>query len=126
MTQRTAIPTTGDELRAYQLAGLSEDEFLRQALAEADRLKLLAYHTEDSSGCCHRCGARRRADRRGFPDLIVPVPPVLHLFELKSARGILRPEQKAWGEALLRCREIDYRVLRPSDYQALSAALEGS
>ncbi len=117
---------TAQQFRAFQMTGVTEDAFLRHVLALADRNKLLSYHTEDSSGRCHQCGARRRADRRGFPDLVIPAPPTLHLFEAKSARGILRPEQKAWGEALLKCSEIDYRVIRPSDWPELEKALEGA
>lgn len=64
----------------------------------------------------------------GWPDiaLIHPERHVLHLWEAKTERGRLRPEQAAWLAALATCPGVDARVVRPSDWDALARVLAGA
>lgn len=78
-----------------------------------DTLHLPWFHDQDS-----------RRNNSGFPDLVIPAPPVLHLWEMKAATGRMRPEQVVWGDYLSRCTMLDYRVLRPRDWDFVAATLE--
>jgi hypothetical protein len=55
-----------------------------------------------------------RRSPAGWPDLVLCRPPELIVVELKSARGSVRPEQRAWLEAL---------VLRPRHFDAVHERL---
>jgi len=101
--------------RAILDAAMSETAFQAQITDLCDTLRLPWFHDEDA-----------RRDNAGLPDLIIPAPPVLHIWELKTMRGRLRREQEVWGAYLARCREIDYRVLRPADWPLIEVALRTS
>lgn len=76
---------------------------MQAALIEAARLNgWLVYHTFDS----------RRSDP-GWPDLALVRDDVLHLFELKSQRGRVKPEQAAWIAALERVMLVLPAIVRP-------------
>ena len=76
---------------------------MQAALIEAARLNgWLVYHTFDS----------RRSDP-GWPDLALVRDDVLHLFELKSQRGRVKPEQAEWIAALERVRWVVPAIVRP-------------
>jgi hypothetical protein len=63
----------------------------------------------------------------GWPDLAIADVPhgTLRLWELKSARGRLRPAQTAWLDALAHCTRLESGVYRPSDWDRVSATLVG-
>ncbi len=52
----------------------------------------------------------------GFPDLFLARPPRVLVVELKSEKGKLSAEQKAWGEILKQCPGIKYYQWRPSQF----------
>jgi hypothetical protein len=92
--------------------GISEKEFQAQILSLARLAGWKAYHTHDS-----------RRSQKGFPDLVLVRPPVILFVELKSEAGKLRPEQKAWLEALSRCPGVEARLWRPGDFEDIQAML---
>lgn len=70
------------------------------------------YHTHDS-----------RRSPAGFPDLVL-VRERLLFVELKTERGRLRPEQRAWGMSLMLAGQ-DWRWWKPSDWDEVVATLTG-
>lgn len=104
---------------------ISEKAFQQQIIDLARMCGWLAYHTHDS---------RRSAP--GFPDLVLAKPgnqhegyyPIVFL-EVKTSTGRVRPEQRAWLEAL----DVDpalgdfvvARVVRPADWPMIEALLTG-
>ena len=70
------------------------------------------YHTHDS-----------RRSPAGFPDLVLVRERVLFV-ELKTERGRLRPEQRAWGMSLMLAGQ-DWRWWKPSDWSEVVATLTG-
>lgn len=68
---------------------MSEDDLLEYVTDLADVFGWRCYHTHDS-----------RHSQRGFPDLVLVRARRLIFAELKSAKGELTVEQKAWIEAL--------------------------
>jgi hypothetical protein len=71
------------------------------------------YHTHDS-----------RHSAAGFPDLCLCRPPRLIFAELKSDKGQLSSEQMNWIHQLERVPGISVFVWRPSDWDAIVAALQ--
>jgi VRR-NUC domain len=69
----------------------------------ADDLGLLRYHTHDA-----------RRSPKGFPDLVLCGPGGVLFRELKTQRGIVRPEQQQWLDALA-AANADAGVWRPAD-----------
>lgn len=73
-----------------------------------------------------------RKTRAGLPDIVALGPlnsqqPVrLLMWELKSQRGRVRPEQQNIIEYLQMVSVIDARIIRPSDWTAISEALESA
>ncbi len=72
------------------------------------------YHTGDS-----------RRSPSGFPDLLLLRDGRALAWELKTMRGRLRPDQRAWLAALDAVPGIEAAVRRPSDWEAIEAALKG-
>jgi hypothetical protein len=93
---------------------VSEKQFQAQVVELAGYCGWLCYHTHDS---------RRSAP--GFPDLVLVRPPRLIFAELKTETGKLRPEQKAWLEALTGCIEAsESRLWRPRDLEEIQTLLK--
>lgn len=92
---------------------MSEREFQRQVVQLARLLGFLVYHTRDSRG-----------SDKGFPDLVMVKGKRVLWAELKSPKGRLRPEQKAWLEAL-RGAGCDVRLWRPDDWPEVERTLRG-
>ncbi len=90
----------------------SEKDFQAQILDLARLAGFLVYHTHDS---------RRSAP--GFPDLVLVRPPVVLFVELKSESGKLRPEQKAWLDALRACESVEAYLWRPGDWPEIEKTL---
>lgn len=80
---------------------------LQAAIIEAARwTRWLVYHTHDS-----------RRSQAGFPDLILlhPRSSTLVVAELKSTKGRITPEQRAWLDAFAAIPCCRVRVYRPCD-----------
>jgi len=67
----------------------------------------------------------RRATAAGFPDIFAVRDGRALAWELKTMRGRLRPDQRAWLDALGAVPGIDAAVRRPGDWDAIEAALKG-
>lgn len=87
------------------LRSIPEAEVQRALQDAASVLGAMFYHSYDS-----------RRDAAGWPDVALTIPGsgTLWLIECKSEVGRLRPEQMAWGLALLGVDRIRYEVVRPS------------
>lgn len=93
---------------------ISEKQFQAQVLDLARLSGWLVYHTHDS---------RRSAP--GFPDLVLLRPPRLVFAELKTEKGRIRPEQRAWVEALSGCTQAPESYLwRPRDLEEVQGILK--
>ena len=78
---------------------------LQAAVIEAAQLfGWRIYHTFDS-----------RRSNAGFPDLVLVRPPEMLFVELKSEKGRVRPEQKAWIDDLIAVGN-EVLVWRPVDW----------
>jgi hypothetical protein len=81
----------------------------------AELAGLLWYHSPDGRRC-ENCGHLILFNvQPGFPDLVVPQPPVLHIWETKTERGHVELDQREWLRQLAACQEVDARVVRPRD-----------
>jgi hypothetical protein len=95
---------------------LSTQEILWRSIAEAalqEKLRDLAKQT----GALYFHDRDSRKNPKGWPDtaLIMPGSTTLWVPELKKELGVLKPEQVQWGEALVLCQRVEYRVMRPSN-----------
>lgn len=102
---------------------MTEAELQRLVAELCARLGLHHYHTYDS-----------RRSEPGFPDSVIvgtmqyravndsrreiQVPAILFR-ELKSADGVLKPEQRRWGSRLERAG-ADWAVWRPADWRNMT------
>lgn len=73
---------------------------------------------------CYHTKSSRFSDK-GWPDeaLCNREDPTLILWELKREKGTLTPHQELWGDLLRGRPGIDYRVIRPRDFQYVIARL---
>lgn len=94
------------------MAAVSEKRFQEQVIQLANLSGWLCYHTHDS---------RRSAP--GFPDLVLVRPPEIIFAELKTEEGRVRPEQRAWLEALGACPGVEVRVWRPAAWREIAEVL---
>jgi len=82
----------------------SEADVQRVVVEAAELCGWLVAHHPDS----------RKAISAGLPDLILAHPSGrVAMWEIKSAKGRLRPAQRRWAEALI-AGPVDYRVVRPA------------
>lgn len=95
-------------------AHVREADFQKQVIQVAERFGWLVYHTYDSRRCAP-----------GFPDLVLVKGSRVIFAELKSHRGRLTPEQKAWIEALERAEEVEAMVWKPKDWRNIERILRG-
>lgn len=95
----------GRRLTPYELLlrSVPESDLQGQCQQVAELIQVPYFHDNDP-----------RRNFAGLPDTLIPVAPVLCLWELKTEAGKLRPEQVVWGEVLQACTKLDYRVVRPS------------
>lgn len=61
---------------------------------------------------------------KGFPDLVLAIPPTLYIWEAKAQRGRLSPEQLEWAEILGRCTTLESGLIRPADWDTIWATLQ--
>ena len=83
-------------------AAMSEAQLQDAVMGLADVFGLRVHHETDS-----------RRSRAGFPDLVIVGRRVLFV-ELKRQDGRVRPEQRAWLEALTAAEGVTAVVWRPS------------
>ncbi len=83
-------------------AAMTEAQLQDAVMGLADVLGLRVHHETDS-----------RRSRAGFPDLVIVGRRVLFV-ELKRQDGRVRPEQRAWLEALTAAEGVTAVVWRPS------------
>ena len=102
------MPTTASHPLA---AAMSEAELMANVRQLCRTLGLLCYHTYDS-----------RRSEPGFPDLVIVGSRVI-IRELKTERGRVRPEQRAWLDALSRAGQ-DADIWRPRDLHSGRIASE--
>jgi hypothetical protein len=96
---------------------VSEDDLLRTVLAMAKALGLSTAHfrpakTKDGNWITAVAG-----DGKGFPDLVIAGLGGQMFRELKSAKGVLSPEQVVWIGELTR-GGADAGVWRPADLRS--------
>ena len=90
----------------------TEAQFQAAVIELATRAGWLTHHEYDS-----------RRSTPGYPDLVLVRAPRVLFIELKTQRGRVRPEQRAWLETLLNCPGVEVALWRPADWQAIEATL---
>ena len=92
-----------------------EREFQSQVLALAKQTSWASYHTFDS-----------RRSQPGFPDLVLVKPGRLLFVELKTLRGKLTQEQRAWLSLLANSvTGVEVYEWRPADWAQIEWTLAG-
>lgn len=95
------------------LAGQVTEKALQQAVIDAARrLGFRCYHTFDS-----------RRSTPGFPDAVLLKGDRCLVFEFKTERGRVRPEQAEWIAAFNEAG-IPARIVRPADLDDVLATLQ--
>lgn len=89
----------------------TEATFQQQVTDLCNWLHLRWFHDNDS-----------RRNKAGFPDLAIVGPGGFLLAELKSPTGRVRPEQRAWIEAL-HAVGIEVHLWRPADMPYITQRL---
>ena len=91
-------------MRKIEPRDLISEKALQDTIVQAAiRANWFAYHTHDS-----------RRSTPGFPDLVLLRGDQCLVYELKTARGRIRPEQTAWLAAFNEAG-IPARIVRPAD-----------
>lgn len=96
---------------AFLAPKISEAQFQAQVIRYARMMGWTVWHDHDS-----------RRNAAGLPDLILVRRPRLVWAELKSARGRVTPDQRAWIEELRACGQ-DARIWRPDDWPEIERVL---
>lgn len=91
---------------------MRESEFQATVVELATWLRWRMYHTHDS-----------RRSHAGFPDLVLVRAPRVIFAELKSEKGIVRPEQRNWLGTLQACPGVETYLWRPSDMGTIEEVL---
>lgn len=104
----------------------TEREFQASVLTYARMMGWKAFHDNATNAPrrCSGCGSTRALPRNapGMPDLILIRRPRIVWAELKSERGRLSDDQKAWIEELRASGQAVY-VWRPSSWQEVERVL---
>ena len=95
----------------WTLATQTERAFQASVIRYARLMGWREYHTRDSRG-----------SQAGFPDLVLIRRPRVVWAELKSERGRLSDDQRAWIEELRACGQTAF-VWRPSSWQEVERVL---
>jgi hypothetical protein len=66
------------------------------------------------------------ADGAGWPDLVLVRPPRIIFAELKSTTGGLRANQAEWLDVLRLLSQVEVRLWRPDDWDAIVKTLTGT
>ena len=91
---------------------ISEADFQQMVTDYCDWLGLRWHHETDS-----------RRTRAGFPDLVIVGKGGIYFLELKSQKGKISPDQKAWIYDLHQAG-VQASVARPSDWERLQDVLK--
>jgi hypothetical protein len=94
------------------LRSVSEKSFAAQVLEVAERYGWTRYHTHDA-----------RRSPRGFPDEVLVKPPRVIFAELKTEQGKTTRDQERWLSLFERCPGVEAYCWRPSQLEAVWAAL---
>lgn len=99
---------TAAEYRLHICNQWTEGQLQAKIIQLAQELGWMVYHTHDS-----------RRSQKGWPDLVLlhPGKRRLMIWELKSATGQVRPDQKKWLQAL-GLVGITAGIRRPADWAA--------
>ena len=103
-------------------ARLTATEKLWRAIPESAVQQTLTDTAEALASPWHHETDSRKS-RRGWPDLAMPLPPVLWIVECKKELEPLEPEQVCWSEFLRRCTRVEYRIARPSNVGRIAEEL---
>lgn len=85
----------------------------RRSATEAEMLETFADLANAGGGFLRHVRDARGQNLNGLPDVILAVPPVLALYELKTRRDRMRPEQVRVLDILNRCNVIVSDKVRP-------------
>lgn len=95
-------------------AVMSENELLRSVLDMARLFGLMTAHFRTAQARSGNFVTAVQGDGKGYPDLTIAGPGGVLFRELKSARGVLSPEQKRWRDRLA-ASGADFAVWQPAD-----------
>lgn len=98
--------------RTLRHGGTAEESFQSDVWRLARLNGWRVYHTRDS-----------RRSPAGFPDLVLVRDGRLIFAELKSERGRVEPEQRAWLGDLMLVPGAEVRIWRPSDLEEIVQTL---
>ena len=104
--------TLGRHLDPPKAVRLAEKDFQRQVLDLAKLYRWHAYHP-----------ALSKWSERGWPDLAMVRPPRIVFAELKAEAGSITEHQARWLALLRSCPGVETYLWRPSDLDAIAAAL---
>ena len=91
---------------------MTEAELTRSIVAAAKELGYKVYFTW-----------RSIHSPAGYPDLTMTRNGKLLIWEAKSAKGVVKPAQQEWLDALGQVPGVDARVVRPADLEQAYEAL---
>lgn len=91
---------------------VTEKALQQQIIDLAEITGWWTFHVRDSRG-----------SNPGWPDLVLLRPPNLILWEVKTERGRVRPEQQAVIDALMQVEHVSTGIVRPSDWPSVEAVL---
>jgi hypothetical protein len=95
-------------------ATMSEDDLLTTVLGMARAMGVMSAHFRPAQSKTGRWLTAVQGDGKGYPDLTLAGEGGVLFRELKSAKGPVKPEQKAWLAALSTAG-ADAGVWRPAD-----------
>jgi hypothetical protein len=98
---------------AFAAVHATEAAFQAAVVEQAALTGWRTYHPYDS-----------RLSNAGWPDLVLVRGAELIAAELKSERGRVTVDQRAWLDALNAVRVIEARLWRPSDVDTIAARLQ--
>jgi VRR-NUC domain len=93
---------------------ITEKAFMAQVIQLATVHGWYSYHAWDS-----------RRSQRGFPDLVLVLPPTVLCVELKRRGGRLTREQSRWLQVLQACPGVEAYVWTPDDWPVIERRLAG-
>lgn len=131
---------TAEQLDAELCKRMSEETWLQHVRRMANGLGRRVYHTRQVATCprCHGPATCARGCRQGngrpvraiaqgsdagIPDLLIPVPPILWVVELKRESGVLSDAQAECLELIDVCSRVEAAMWRPSDRAAVLEVL---
>lgn len=96
---------------------MTEDDLLKTVLDMCRLFHLRAAHFRPALSRSGRWHTAVQGDGKGYPDLTIVGPGGVLFRELKSAKGVASPEQKAWIVDLFRAG-ADAGIWKPADLRS--------